>query len=456
MQKQTEFYRYQVYFTPLLNSSDEYGEEIDVTDYVLMSGIPKVRRSIDASDYQVGVYTYDDINLKVQNVDGKFNTEQDNRSIFVHTRDRCKVRVVFTPIDTDGEDTENITFRGLINEEATRMDPISELMTFKVLSRDSVMRNTKVAAGLISNGTDSSTAILNILSQSRITSVLNVSAGNINPDLEVTLDVGSAYDNRPTKDAMDELLLITNSVMVIDSSDNVIVKSRDEDEVKAPLMLYGPFDEHGRENVIDMTSYNTGYHRVFTSVKVNNSERSNSSLQSLLGVRQKQFSLDAITNTTTEEAIAQRLLDEFKAPKIELNISGPTFIAKDYDLLDRASLNWPLRVKPVDGTFLPVIGFTKIGDTSEPLPNTFGSLSVDPRIVFKIIRIDENPETFETVFKLRQAGTEINDGYYDEPGSSIIGYAVIGEAVIGEGDIGNEQWNPSVIGAALIGQTEVV
>lgn len=437
---------YRVYITPR-SGETTYSDEIEITDYVKDSGVGKIRRGIDSTDYGIGVYFYDDITIIAHNINGYFNDENDYRSIFKHSRDRAKVRVVYY----DG--TSTIVFRGLLNEEATRTDAVHEQITFKILSRDSVIRNVNVASGLITNGNSIKTAITNILSQSAITSVLNVSASNINPSNDITIDDVTQLQNRSVKDTIDDLLLVSNSVMIIDSSDNVIVKSRDQSDGSV-ISLYGPYDLKRRQNIIKVKNYNTGMHRMFTAVKVNSVTRSNTGYAQYFGYRQKSITIDFITDSIKATEIADALLNEFKTPRIELEVTVPTSVVRTADILDRVSINYPLRLKPYsDGNFMPVIGVTKIGDTNMPLPSSFGSISIAPEVEFKILEIKEDPKKFETTLKLRQTGVNIGDGYLGTSDCATVGFAVIGVSTIcGTGDT-CATFNPSVIGAAKIGCT---
>lgn len=447
--------RYKVTFTPR-TSAETYGSSIDVSDRILVNGIKRIMRSIDSGDYGFGVYTYGDIDLKGYNLNGYFNDENDNRSIFPAGRDLTKVSVTFSQLDNDGEETATIRFQGLINEEGTRVDVARNQITFRVLSLDSVIRTTNVPAGKVTTGMTPKQAIEAILDNTRISSVLTVTSGNINPDLNtITVDSGSAFDNRASKAALDDLLIVSNSVMIIDSSQNVIVQSREESSDIDVLNLYGPHDIHARENIITIDGYNTGQHRQFNSINVNDTNASDSGLQNEFGVRQKTVDIDFISDATKETSVANRLLKEFKAPKIELKVTVATSLIKDYDLLDRVSINYPLRLKPEEGDLLPIVGITKIGSATEPLPRSFGSIKIDPRVAFKIIEIEDNPRRFVSKIKLRQVGTELNDGVFNVPGSAIVGFAIIGEAILQASTDPCSGRNPSVVGAAEIGCTKV-
>lgn len=282
---------------------------------------------------------------------------------------------------------------------------------------------------------------------------MNFDASNINPDLDETIDVGSVFDNLSTREALNRLLLISNSVMIINDAGDMIVKSRKEDETKSVVNLFGKSDELGRENIVSISDYNTGRHRMFNSLTFNTQTKSNNAIGQQFGERVKKINEPAITDATKEATIAQRLLDEFKAPKIELRLRVSTALANTMEVLDRVSVNYPLRIgKPAPGNFLPVIGVTEIGEANSPLPKQFGARAIPPVIAFKVLRITDFPKTFVSELKLRQIGTELNDGQYNNEGNCIVGFAVIGSCKIADGD--TDPFNPSVIGAAKIGETK--
>lgn len=456
--------QYFVYMTPRMTADDNsYGDEIDVSDRVIINGIGAVTQSVDAGDYDVGVFTFNELNLKGQNFNGYFNDENDTRSIFRAGRDRAKVRVVFQKLvltkDSRGtvyleETEETVTFRGIINDEATRLEVVDETVTFKVLSRDSVLRTTKISGGVVGNTMLTTDAIFAMLNVPRITAVLTVLEANINPPLNIRVDIGAKFDNKTVKDGLDQLLNAVNAVLTIDADGTVFVTNREE-SMNDVLALYGKNDEEGRENIIDISNYNNGRQRMFNAVRVNDQEIANNVFVAAFGFRKKALTLDWITDGDKALEIAARLLDEFKFPKIELNVKVPTEVSKNTRLLDPVSINYPLRVEPIEGKFLPVIGAAKIGDPLTPLPYSFGAVTIFPRVSFKVIEISDNPSDFTTTLKLRQTGRGYDDGYFDNPASCRIGFAVIGIAKIcGTGD-DCDTFNPSVVAAAEIGCTLV-
>jgi len=441
------------------SDANVYGPEVDVSDSIRVDGIGSISKSIDAGDYDVWVFAFSDLELVGINENGYFN-ENDFRSIFFSTRDRCKVRVLFQEVELSRNSsgtviselaTDTVTFRGLINDEATRLDLVTDKIRFKVLSRDSVLRTTKISSGVVTNSMMLSNAIAAILNVPRITSVLNFDAANINPDLDATIDVGAFFNNKSVKEALDKLLFAANSVLLINDAGDMIVRSREPDETRPILNLFGKNDLHKRENIIDVTTYNNGRQRMFTSFVVNQRERSNTAHVQSFGLRQKKVTLDFLTNTDTIDSVADRLVDEFKTPKIELNVRVATRVVREIQLLDRVSVNYPLRVKPIAGKFLPVIGITAIGDVDMPLPSTFGSLAIPDRLAFKVIEIEDNPEKFTTILKLRQMGKDLDDGIFDLPNNCLLGFAVIGFAEICVGGTNCDKF----LGVANIGAAQV-
>jgi len=129
---------------------------------------------------------------------------------------------------------------------------------------------------------------------------------------------------------------------------------------------------------------------------------SNASYQLVFGTRSKSFTFDFITNTTRANAVAEELLDSFKAPKPEFKVKIPTRVALGFDLLDRVSVDFPLRYVPKENCFLPAYGSAVYGDTETPYPYRFGSMVIKPGYEWKILEMSHDPKTFITELLLRQ------------------------------------------------------
>lgn len=410
-----------VFFTPLVRN-DEYGDEVEVTEYVRKSGIGAIRRGIDDTDFSFGVYNFGEVKLSLNNDSGIFNPETDSRSMFVFKRDRAKVRVVYQRITVtrsadggvaDSETTEDIVFRGIIANEGIRQNVDGSQLDMRVLSRDAIINKAKVPGGAVANGILASEAIVRCLAADEIAAVLTVDPLNIDVDHDFTIDDGSGFDNRIVFSALTDLMIVTNSALYVDEDDNVIVRPRAANDVLDILELFGPFDPMGRANILNCQSANDGMHRVFTSVSINEEVRTNEEYAEMFGFRRKDFTFGFITDATKSQAIADALVDEFKFPRREMVVTVPYEVGSEVELLQPVSITWPLLTKRyTEDHHMPVVGYTTIDDTVDVLPRVSGNFEVDPSEKYRVIGIDQDPNTFTVSLKLRQAGITYGEGVF--------------------------------------------
>jgi hypothetical protein len=423
---------YRVYVTPLI-SLGLYGSEVEITDWVTGAGCSAVTRAIDSSDYDVGIFTFDDVTLQCDGSDGYLADPSDSRALFQYRRDLAKVRIVYS----NDEGTATTTFRGYIFDEGTRVDLDTDTITFQILSRDSVLRKTKVPAGTVGSSISFSTAIVNILNGAGVAGYLTINASNINVGYNGTVDDGSKFDDKTVDEALDSLCLVSNSVLYLDDSDNVIVKSRWQSD-NPVLYLYGKGNLEGKENILSIGKYNTGLQRCFNSIRITGGQPSttvsgtsvsqpaavvevhDADSIALYGLRQKELTVEFLTTAASLAGVANALLLEFRYPKIELEVKVSTELldaqSPPTTIFDQVSIDYPLQVtvRP-PGKFLPVAGNFLAGDTQALLPQVSGAVVIDPSIAFKVISISEDPTDFTSVLKLRQVGVSLIDGVFNVP-----------------------------------------
>ncbi len=431
--------QYQVLITPLLEKG-VYGDQVDVTkdinisDFINERGISRITGQIDNGDYDIGLFTFSALTLKAVNSNGRFNPSSDTRSIFPFSRDLAKIDIKFFDGESNIDDCDPhitsdgknfitsdgkrfchdgsgivISFKGLINEDATRQDYFRNEVKFKVLSYDSVFRKTKVPSGLINNGTLFSTAIKSILNLNEIKNILSVDPNNVNVQLDRPIDDGTFFDDQTAKSALDSLLLASNSISFIGDRLEVIVKDRTEFTDKE-FLFFGPNDLFGRENIIKITNLNTGIHRLFNSIIVNNRVENDNGSIDTFDLKQKSISLSFVTDNVIEDEIASNILDEFKAPKIEMELTCATKIAKNIGVLDFIRVSLTPRLIPIQSAFLPFWDSGLKWDDGNFWPLEQGDYDVSETLGFKVIGIVEDPKKFSTMLKLRQIGKSISDG----------------------------------------------
>jgi len=408
---------YQVLITPLV-AKDTYGTESDITkdvsidDYVKASGISTIKREVDNGDFDIGVFVFDSINLTCFNDDGRFSGINDSRSMFKYSRDKAKITVNFFNGLSNEPDS---SFRGIIDDRATRLDFKKSEIKFKLLSNDSIINRTKVPSGSITSGNLVSEAIKNLLQLPDITSVLNYEESNIMVENDYEIDVGEGFDNVTVKTALDKLLAVSNSVLVVEKdTDNMIVKSRKYNSGTVK-QFYGHGDLFGRENIISIKNYNDGLHRAFNTVNVGTQSSSSFGLIDANGDNPKDFDFDFITNEETQKQIADDILDFWKVPKPELELEVTTQEAKNLKFFDLCAITFPYRKKPYGSSKLPLYGQAIYGEAVYPY--IFGNLKISSNRAWKVIGLQEAPSKFITTVKLRQIGTELDDGYFANIGT---------------------------------------
>jgi len=402
------FPRYQVLFTVLINANT-YGATIDVTQDIdvtdLLQEISTITNEIDNGDYDIGVFTFGDITLKCKNHERKFSPSTDWRSIFPYQRDKTKVDIKFY----DGAGNTALSFRGLINDDATVAEITGNDVKFRVLSLDSILRQVQVSGGAVASTQVFSSAIKSILNVPEITNILTYSPSNITVDIDLPIDNGDYFTDKSAKDALDEILIASNSILYVDKNDVVYVKPRSESTTT--FEFFGRGDPYGRENILKIASYNSGVQRAFSSVKINEVVKTDEAMVGVYGFRQKAVSMDFITNSENQGLIAQNILDQFKVPKEELEIEVPIRDSQDIELLDKVKIDFGYRHAPADGeTSLPLYGVAEYGVSK--YPNVYGSYKIDPSIKWNVIGIKENPRSLTKSLKLRVAGKIYGDGVF--------------------------------------------
>ena len=399
--------QYKVLITPL-ESKNVYGTEIDVTadldisEFVTEKGIGKIKNQIDNGDYEFGIFTFSDITLNMLNYTGKFNDEFSTYSIFKFKRDLAKVKIQF--IDTAGSAV--INFEGIINDEATRQDNIKGIVKFKVLSFSSIFRKTKVAAGVITNGVSFSSAIKTILNDPDITSLLTFDPSKITVGLDLAVDDGSKLDDRTVQNAINDLLLVSSSILFVDDTNTMIVTTRTDESEAVTHSYFAGNDVLGREDVLSIKKFNNGLHRLFNGIIVNGSITEDPISANRHGVRQKSLTFDFITNSTNFITIGNAILDDFKNPRFEMELKVRTEDSLTVKILDLVIVSFTSVIMPAEGqTFFPLYGVSKYGSDNYPLVSN--PLPIRDNELFRVIGIFEDPKNFTTVLKLRGTGTTL-------------------------------------------------
>lgn len=456
--------KYRVYLQRRI-SKDQYDANlIEITDYVIKDGITEIGLRIENEDYDIGVFSYGEITIDLNNFNGWFSGEKEPRSIFAWRRD--KARIIVKLNDQNGVYVEQ--FVGLVQDDHTTEDADEQTVSLSVLSRDSLFRRVFIKGGAIPSGATVSQALRIVLNRPDVTNFINYDVANINPPLNVVIDDASSFDNKAASEILDDLMLICGGILYVDADNNVIVSDRSHTAEKLiysiveadgsalvdgenyivaalspeetaeiyPWRFYGPGDLLGRANVLALDNITSGLNRCFTQFRIGETVAFDSVLLEKFGFKEKDLGIDdVITNADTQQQIVDYYLSQFSVPRRECEITVRSDEAMNINLLDTLLLNYPPLIiarkgRPkkkgllvdsegnfiVDGegahievitsgevTGLPFFRRAKYGTAhyAKQLTTTI----IDGRVAWKVIAKTQDTVEMTTVIKMREIGT---------------------------------------------------
>lgn len=398
-----------VYITPF-DSVGNYGEEVEVSSDVLQIG--RVDVDTDSSEYQIGLFRVANVKLDLQNQSGRYSDVGFPNSIFKTKRKDSLVRVTWisqpdlpycgTAICGEAVLCEEHTiFEGVLNDDAFMLNASDDRASFVVLGFQSLFESNEVPFSSLDAGDLFSVTIFNILNQVGITSLLTVSQGNITPDVDQIPDDISELETLSVKEALDRILLLTNSVLYIENR-TIYVTPRDA-TASVQFTFYGQASTDGAENIVNLEAYNNGRQRVFNCFKWDDTlvrSQDGPSVR-LNGFRKRILSSDMLTNSTKQLNVLDALLAEFKDPKQELQL---TTVLTDQtvllELLDRVAIDYPVQLVPYPGTELPICGVAICGEAV--LPKGLWNVKLETTTNFKILKKSIDAVRNLVTFKLRE------------------------------------------------------
>lgn len=387
--------RVRVYLKPFvddLGSAYETGWT-EITSDTMLSSLGSIRRQLDMSDYDIGVYTNSGISLQLRNGHGKYSDIGASSTVFKYRRAGSLVKVTWDQADgdyyagsslsNDFLDNEIQVFQGFLDDDATRMQLKSQMIDFKVFGFESAFDRALAPDWVATPPGDSlvSTlieALLNSANDSLTTPLLTIDAGQINPANDVSWDDLEVFQNKTVKEVLNDLLLVSNSVLYLDDvttpGETVPVVSARTAPVDVAYSFYGAGSTQAPENIIDIQDIRSGLNRTFNFVTwidsnadtpVNISSIDASSVDRY-GYRKKNITVDGLTTLATQQAIIDAIRVEFANPKEELTLTTP--ITSDLLavlLLSRVDIDYPL--VPVTTEDLPIYDVSEYGVAMYPI-----------------------------------------------------------------------------------------
>lgn len=403
---------FKAYITPF-DDQGNFADEIEVTQDLVADSVGSLSRTIDQDKYQVGLFNYDKLNIKLRNELGTYSEAGNVNSIFKFRRGGSKFRLSWQVQDYDTEcgiapcgmvklSPEVTVFDGILNDEAAKLDIDDQQIKFDVLGIDALFAGIDTPFSSLSIGDLYSEALLTLLDQTSITNYLTVSASNINVGLDQTIDVVAELENTTVKEALNNILFQASSVMYIE--DNIIYISNRDGGAASEKTFYGQASDDGIEDIIKISDVRTGINNVFNLWTWGGTTTASRNEDSIIknGVKKSSVAFDEITTLGKQEAILDSLRDDFSTAKQELVVKVPmTYENLELDILDQIRVDYPTTYYAGSASgAVPLYGVA-IYDESEYPYGEF-SLTIDPNTPYKIIGIKINLKNQVIDFKLKE------------------------------------------------------
>jgi hypothetical protein len=384
--------RWRVYINPF-DADGNYTGYVEVTQWVDLQSISAIQQTLDNTDYDIGVYRNSNITLKLNNKEGLFTDYTGPTSMFRYKRSGSLVKVTWE-IAEDGPycgqaicgeaylSEETTMFIGILDDEAAELDVSGSKISFLVLGRESLFARATVPAD-VDVGDLLSEAIYKCLNQAVITDLLGVDASNIECGTDVTLDDVTNLETLTVREALDKLLLVSNSVLTI-QGDDVHVTPRTAGATVAKT-FYGQASADGIEDIQDLKKIRTGLARVFNYLVWEGTATVVQDAPSVAkyGIHKRRIDFDFITDSSKRTDCLEGILAEFQDPKQEIELATIlNYQTLALNLLDRVAIDYPTVFIPYESG-LPICGVAVCGESV--LPRAQWDFQIDTSTNFKII-----------------------------------------------------------------------
>lgn len=392
--------RIRVYIKPFTSDGTAYDDWIEVTADVVGGSVGAIQRSLDVSDFDIGVYTNSAVALTLRNDQGRYSDIENTSSIFRFKRGDSLVKVTWDLADWDYfaglsrsdeiQGGEVTVFEGLLNDDGAEMQLVDRDVSFNILGYESVFERSLAPDWTTSPPADNLaltliTEVLSVVNASLTTPIITVDALRIATANAVAWDDLTVFENRTCAEVLRDLLLASNSVLYMDGA--IPVVSGRDPSASVDHTFYGPGSSAGPESICSIDAIRNGLNRTFNFVRWTDEALLSKDDTSIarVGVRKKDVSIDGITSTPSKQGVLDAIRTEFSEPRQEFKLVTPiNYEVLALQLLARISIDYP--VIPVSTDSLALYEIAEYGVANYPLDiSSFEILTTDH---YKVLGID--------------------------------------------------------------------
>lgn len=386
----------------------------DISRLVDATGLSTLDYRLDSDDFDVGLFVVANIPVTFLNKTGKFNDPADPRSLWAshETRHLSMIKVeagYFEGSVSAPTKIIEVVFQGIWDDRTVETLNEQDAVKAQILSREAIFQTVNVVAGSLSSAVLASAAVEVLCTRGAVLAHMTVSAANINPGNDVTIDDPTDFNGKKLNDVLVELCLLTNSVLYIDEAGALVMRGRSAVGA-AQVGLYQNAEGGQSDNIYAITNYNGGRQRLKNywewqgTTTVAKSEPHH---LARYGLTKRVVNSDAILVPATRTLVLEALRDEWQFPKREMEVETD-YTANDVSFFDLVTVD----VRPSYDrlTDLPIAGSAICGTAR--CAGYASGLFIDKNLGWKVIGIRHDLRSFKTVLKLREKGTQLNDGYF--------------------------------------------
>lgn len=407
--------RVRIYLMPFQESGEYQADWLDVSDDVDKNSLGSIRRTLENSDFDLGLLTNSSFSLTLRNDHGKFSEVGEVNSIFLYKRSDTRVKITWdfadepfhsyntSPFSPVGDET--MVFEGLLSDESSTMGMRDQTINFDVLGYEAILDRiqtpdwvgTPPASNFVSELLNS---LLSAVIASPLASPLFVNdLGFIDPFEDPEFDDLTVFENKTARESLAMLLNASNSIIFIDAG---IFKVQGRVASEAIVANFnGQGSDRGPENIIDLKEIRSGLNRTFNFFTWRATALFSSDVSSIsrLGIRKKEIAIDGITTGATQQLILDSYRTEFANQKQELILETPiTQALLALKPLDQVSLDVPHVSTQIEQ--LATYEISRYG--TAVYPTVISAFQVLPTDTFKVLGLEFNLKTDSLILKLRR------------------------------------------------------
>lgn len=393
-------------------NGDLVSDYIDVTNDV--ANIGTISNKIERDDYEIGIFTIDNIKITLRNKDGTYSDVDNTSSLFDFKRDGARLRVQWSNDDVPvfggavfGANsfiqTLNV-FEGVLNARSNTQNIVDQNVSFDVVSYDYLLTQYEKPyyGDLLKHNIED--VVFDWLDSTVGTngdSIITIDKTNWEFGTGNTYQFADIDEELTLKEALDDVIFKTNSVLYIKDETLFIKPRRVSETIK--YTFNGPSVVGARENINNIDTIRDGENKIFNSFVWEETNLISQDITSVntYGVRQKEVTSNFFTSNTDKQEVLDNLKDEYRNPKKELRVKVPLDVdTADLFLMDSVTIDYPASYAPSVGDGDPY--WDKFNWDESFWPISEFDLIIQTSTEWKIIGIQSDIKNEIVTFNLRE------------------------------------------------------